>query len=98
MILLNDAGIPEFIHLDTLQGLSDEITLQSACQFALHFATSDLRFACFTSTDYTEWMSVLEFALQSVIRHLEGNHSFLSQANIVLEEPSQVWDLVHQDD
>ena len=62
---------PVFIQLDTLKAISDEISLSAACQFCLHFDKSDLKLQCYTSTDYIEWMSVLEYSLEMVIQALQ---------------------------
>ena len=55
---------PEFIHLDTLGGISDEVTMGTACSFSLHLSRADIRFQTFTSTDYQDWMQALEIAYQ----------------------------------
>ncbi len=60
-----------FIQLDSLKGISDEIALEFACQFCLHFDKNDLRFACLTSTDYMEWIQVLEYSLEIVFKVLK---------------------------
>ena len=53
---------PEFIHLDQLAGISDEVTLSTACNFSLHLTRTDIRFQCQTSIDYQDWMQALEIA------------------------------------
>jgi hypothetical protein len=58
----NRTDRPEFVHLDGLDGISDEVTLGTACNFALHLPKTDMRFMCATSTDYQDWMHALEIA------------------------------------
>jgi hypothetical protein len=53
---------PQFIHLDGLTGISDEVNLKSACTFSLHFEKSDIQVTCTTSIDYQDWMTALEMA------------------------------------
>jgi hypothetical protein len=53
---------PQFVHLDGLSGISDEVNLKTACSFCLHFDKSDIQVTCTTSTDYQDWMTALEMA------------------------------------
>jgi hypothetical protein len=63
IILLAEGHSPEFISFDELVSISDEITLESACQFILHFYRYDLRCYASSSTDYVEWMQKLDLAM-----------------------------------
>ena len=66
---------PEFIHLDALAGISDEVTLGTACNFALHLTKVDIRFQCQTSTDYQDWMQALEIAYGLLHANTQGYNS-----------------------
>lgn len=58
LILMSDSGC-KFIQLVKLKSISDEIIVQKPCQFKLNFIDHSLSFACFSSADYTEWITAL---------------------------------------
>ena len=72
LILLNDCSHPEFIPFDHVRSLSDELKLNSACQFILHFYGYDLRFVTTTSPDYINWMKAIRHAMDLTIKFRSG--------------------------
>ncbi|KAJ3250636.1 hypothetical protein HK103_003290 [Boothiomyces macroporosus] len=50
---------PQFIHLDKLTSISDEVVLSTACTMCLHLPKGDVRITCPSSIDYQECMSAL---------------------------------------
>lgn len=57
---------PVFIHLDSLKDVKDEEALGIACSFGLDLEAGELKFQCFTSIDYQNWITALDFAFQIV--------------------------------
>jgi hypothetical protein len=68
IILDSEAKIdnPQFIHLDMLVDIKDEVGLGTACGFALDFASKELKFQVSTSIEYQDWIAALDLALRMV--------------------------------
>ncbi|KAJ3304762.1 hypothetical protein HDV03_002303 [Kappamyces sp. JEL0829] len=69
LVLLNDdskSDKPEFIHLDDLMDIQDEVALETACSLSLMMSKGDMRLQLRTSIEYQDWMSAFEAALQII--------------------------------
>jgi hypothetical protein len=76
LILMSNSGT-DFIQISKLKSIIDEYVVQKPCQFKLLLNDQSLSFACYTSTDYTEWIDALRSCHEQVLMPiLNSNYSY----------------------
>jgi hypothetical protein len=72
----------DFIQISKLKSIIDEYIVQKPCQFKLVLNDQSLSFACFSSTDYTEWINALTECHERVLMPFQNSNYSYSMSEI----------------